>query len=138
MQQKGASLFCPKLWNGTSLDSSPGDGKTGQVSYQCELEDGRIIRRHIDHLGLRQHTSDRVIRKDHTNTPKKDSTDLEGKERGREIHGRAGVDEEQQRSDVGLDQSNTLPERPEEERATEQNEPFLQQRFRTNEDLGER
>ena len=68
--------------------------KTGPVSYQCELEDGCIMQMHIDHLGLRQHTSDRVIRKDHTNTPKKDSKHR--RERGRGIHGRAGVDKGQQ------------------------------------------
>ena len=62
-------------WQGfwTSLDSSLGDGKTGPVSCHCELEDGRMIRRHIDYVRLRQHTSDRVIRKDHTNIPKNDS-----------------------------------------------------------------
>ena len=52
--------------------------KTGPVSYQCELQDGRIIRRHVDNLRQRQHTLDRVIRKGHTNTRKKDS--IEGRE----------------------------------------------------------
>ena len=96
--------------------------KTGPVSYQCELEDGRIIRMHIDHLRLRhQHTSDRVIRKDHTNTPKKDS--VEGREDEEFTEG-TGLTRDIKRSDVGLDHENTLPKRPEEEGATEQNEPL--------------
>ena len=70
--------FCPKLWSGTSLDSSPGDGKDGTSIIPCKLEDGRVIQRQIDHLQQQQHTSNRVMRNDHTNTPKKDS--IEGRE----------------------------------------------------------
>ena len=95
--------------------------KTGPVSYRCELEDGRIIRRHIDHLRLRQHTSDRVIRKDHTNTPKKDG--IEEKEDEEFMEG-PGLTRDNKRSDVCLHRENALPERTE-EGATEQNEAFL-------------
>ena len=73
----GRKGLCPELWNETSLDFSQGDKRTGPVSYQCKLEDGRIIQRHIDHLRLGQHTSDQVIKKVRTSTPKKDR--LEGR-----------------------------------------------------------
>ena len=78
--------------------------------------------RHTDHLRLRQHTSDRVIRKEHTNTPKKDSLEGRGDE---EFTEGPGLTRDNKRSDIGLGHENTLPERTEEEGATEQNEPFL-------------
>ena len=75
----------------------------------------------VDHFRLRQHTSDRFIRKDHTNTPRKDS--IEGREDEEFTEG-PGLTRDNKRSDSGLDHENSL-ESPEEEGATEKNKPFL-------------
>ena len=60
--------------------------------------------------------------KGHTNTPKKDS--IEGRE-DEKFTKETGLTRDNKRSNVGLDHESTLPERLEEEGATEQNKPFL-------------
>ena len=117
----GVRGFCPELYNGTSLDASPGDGKdwtsiipvrTGRWPHHTKAY--RSSQTASAHVGS-------SYQKGSHKQPKKDG--IEGKEDEEFMEGPA-LTRDNKGSDVCLHRENALPEKTE-EGATEQNEAFL-------------